>query len=127
MNNAIIISYKTYVIILISDIQAATLLSVSAGCDTVFRVISGFVLDLKTFRSIRPLIYNVFTFMQAVTAVLFPLMTSYTEFLLLCIFEGAVLGIKNAQVFMFQNYLLHNILPFSTSKRATGRASNMIF
>lgn len=80
------------------DIQAATLLSISAGFDTVFRVITGIVLDLKVFRSVRPQIYNGVTFLQGFIAALFPLMTSYSEFMILSAIDGAVQGTKLAQV-----------------------------
>ncbi|XP_045195877.2 monocarboxylate transporter 9-like isoform X2 [Mercenaria mercenaria] len=81
----------------VSEIQAATLLSISAGCDTVFRVLSGIVLDLKVFRSIRPLIYNGVTFLQGIVAALYPLMTNYSEFLAVSAVDGAIQGVKNAQ------------------------------
>lgn len=81
----------------LSEIQAATLLSVSAGFDTVFRVLSGIILDIKMFRSIRPQIYNGVTFLQGTVVALYPLMTSFSEFMTLSAVDGAVQGTKMAQ------------------------------
>lgn len=81
----------------------------------MFRVISGIVLDLKVFRSVRPQIYNGVTFLQGIIAALFPLMTSYSEFMLLSAIDGVVQGTKLAQVNSIRRYttcmhFLHNLL-----------------
>ncbi|KAH3799815.1 monocarboxylate transporter 4-like [Dreissena polymorpha] len=80
-----------------TEIQAATILSISAGCDMVIRVISGFVLDLEFFRNKRPLVFNIVTFFQGSVLFLFPNMTSFSGFALLSVLEGAFTGIKEAQ------------------------------
>ncbi|KAH3797072.1 monocarboxylate transporter 4-like isoform X2 [Dreissena polymorpha] len=80
-----------------TEIQAATILSISAGCDTVIRVISGFVLDLKFFRNKRPLVFNIVTFFQGSVLFLFPHMTSFSGFAWLSVLEGTFTGIKMAQ------------------------------
>ncbi|WAR31471.1 MOT12-like protein [Mya arenaria] len=68
----------------LNNIQAATLMSINAASDTVFRVISGFVLDLKMFRNNRPIIYNIITFFQAATLLCFPFMQNFSGFTFLC-------------------------------------------
>ncbi|KAL4219366.1 solute carrier 16 [Mactra antiquata] len=81
----------------VSEIQAATLLSTGAGFDTVFRILSGIILDLRLFRTVRPQIYNGVTFIQGTLSALYPSMTSYEEFMVLTAADGAVQGIKAAQ------------------------------
>ncbi|XP_052788730.1 uncharacterized protein LOC128223490 [Mya arenaria] len=80
-----------------TDIQAATLMSINAASDTVFRVISGFVLDLKMFRNNRPIIYNIITFFQAATLLCFPFMQNFSGFTFLCVIDGLFNGAKMAQ------------------------------
>ena len=82
----------------LSEFQAASLLSISAGMDTVFRVLAGFVLDMKIFRKRRPIIYNVMTFIHSATVLLKPSAESFASFIVLMCVEGAVQGVKNAQV-----------------------------
>lgn len=82
----------------LTEFEAAYLLSINAGTDTVFRVIAGLVLDFKIFRNKRPIIYNAMTFVQATTVVLIPSMTSFVSFAVLVSVEGVAQGIKNAQV-----------------------------
>ena len=78
--------------------QAAALLSISVGCDTVSRIISGFILDLKTMRSVRPQVYNAVIFLQALVVVLYPFVDTFWEFAILCSVEGALQGVRMAQV-----------------------------
>ncbi|XP_052790345.1 monocarboxylate transporter 9-like [Mya arenaria] len=80
-----------------TDIQAATLMSINAASDTVFRVISGFVLDLKMFRNNRPIIYNIITFFQAAALLCFPFMQNFSGFTFLCVIDGLFNGAKMAQ------------------------------
>ena len=79
-------------------IQAASLVSVNAGCDTVMRVIAGFVLDLKPFRERRPEIFTFITFFQGTVMLLYPTATTFTSFVVLSVFEGMFTGVKQAQV-----------------------------
>ncbi|XP_045183012.2 monocarboxylate transporter 12-like [Mercenaria mercenaria] len=90
----------------ISDIQAAYLLSIIAGSDTVSRVIAGFVLDLKAVRDLRPYIYNVMSFIQCVALFSFPSLQSFKHFTAVCVLHGVVMGTKAAQ----RNVILVDIL-----------------
>ena len=82
----------------LSEFEAASLISISAGMDTVFRVLAGFVLDMKIFRKRRPIIFNVMTFIHSATVLLKPSAESYGSFIVLMCLDGAVQGVKNAQV-----------------------------
>ena len=76
----------------LTDIEAAYLLSIIAGCDTVTRVASGIVMDLKQIRTFRPLIYNVVSFAQCVALFIFPSLRTFGEFVAVCCIHGAVMG-----------------------------------
>ena len=82
----------------LTEFEAAYLLSINAGTDTVFRVIAGLVLDMKVFRTKRPLIFNAMIFLQAVTVFLIPSMGSFVSLAVLVSVEGMAQGTKNAQV-----------------------------
>ena len=84
----------------LSEFEAAYLLSINAGTDTVFRIVAGLLLDMKVFRNKRPIIYNVMTFLQAAVVFLLPSMWSFASFAVLISLEGMVQGVKNAQVIM---------------------------
>jgi len=76
----------------LADIQAAYLLSIIAGSDTVFRVVSGFVMDLKVLRSKRAFIYNGVTYAQCIPMFLIPSCTTFEQFAGVCTFHGALMG-----------------------------------
>ena len=82
----------------LTEIEAAYLVSINAGTDTVFRVLAGLVLDMKVFRDKRPLIFNAMTFLQAVTVFLIPSMWSFASLAVLISIEGAAQGTRHAQV-----------------------------
>ena len=82
----------------LTTFEAAYLLSINAGTDTVFRIIAGLVLDMKVFKNKRPIIYNAMTFIQAVTVFLIPSMWSFVSLAVLVSVEGVAQGTKNAQV-----------------------------
>ena len=82
----------------LTTFEAAYLLSINAGADTVFRIIAGLVLDMKVFKNKRPIIYNAMLFIQAVTLFLIPSMWSFVSFAVLVSVEGVAQGFKHAQV-----------------------------
>ena len=84
----------------LTEFEAAYLVSINAGTDTVFRVLAGLVLDMKVFRDKRPLIFNAMTFLQAVTVFLIPSMWSFASLAVLISIEGAAQGTRNAQVLL---------------------------
>ncbi|XP_052214875.1 monocarboxylate transporter 4-like isoform X2 [Dreissena polymorpha] len=81
----------------LTDIQTAYMLSIIAGSDTVFRVVSGFVLDVKSLRSLRPYIYNAVSFVQCIPMFLFPTLHTFEQFAAVCCLEGVIMGLKTAQ------------------------------
>ncbi|XP_060558521.1 monocarboxylate transporter 12-like [Ruditapes philippinarum] len=81
----------------VTDIQAAYLLSIISGSDIISRVFSGFVLDLKSVRNLRPFIYNLISFIQCISLFLFPSLKSFEHFCAVCVLHGAVMGCKAAQ------------------------------
>ena len=84
----------------LTEFEAAYLVSINAGTDTVFRVLAGLVLDMKVFRDKRPLIFNAMTFLQAVTVFLIPSTWSFASLAVLISIEGAAQGTRNAQVLL---------------------------
>lgn len=76
----------------LTDIQTAYLLSIIAGCDTVSRVISGFLMDMKKVRSFRPYVYNGVSFVQCIAVFLIPSARDFTDFVAICCLHGIVMG-----------------------------------
>ncbi|XP_052788353.1 monocarboxylate transporter 4-like [Mya arenaria] len=93
----------------LTDIQAASLLSIIAGCDTVFRILSGFVLDLKALRKMRPYIFNAVTYAQCIPLFVMPSLKNFEEYAVVCTVHGALMGIKQAQ----RSVILVDILGFN--------------
>ena len=82
----------------LSEFEAAFLLSISAGMDTVFRVIAGLILDMKIFKNKRPIIYNTMAFIQSIIVFSLPSCWSFASFTTLMCLEGMVQGVQMAQV-----------------------------
>ena len=82
----------------LSEFEAAYLLAISAGMDTVFRVIAGLILDMKIFQNKRPIIYNTMTFIQSTIVFSLPSCWSFASFTALMCLEGMVQGVQMAQV-----------------------------
>lgn len=75
-----------------SDTEAAFVISIMGGFDTVGRMGTGFLFDFNRLRPFRPLFYNVFLFMIAVIAFLLPSMDTYVSLCIVAAIFGLLCG-----------------------------------
>lgn len=80
----------------ITDIRAALLVSIFGGSDFVGRLAAA-VMDHKTLKPYRVYIYSVFPLLLSVVAILLTVATNFTEFAVVTVFVGLLVGLYMSQ------------------------------
>ncbi|WAR31081.1 MOT12-like protein [Mya arenaria] len=81
----------------VSQLQAASLVSIIGISDSVARFTSGFVLDMKRVKPYRVLVYNGVMFCVGIVSMVMPSLESFSEFAALSVMFGILSGTYVAQ------------------------------
>ncbi|XP_076090016.1 monocarboxylate transporter 12-like [Mytilus galloprovincialis] len=81
----------------LSGIQGACVMSVAGIFDTIGRIASGFILEIKRLRNFRKLLYNTVMFMLALVIFSLPFTVTFVEFCVVAAIFGLLIGTYTSQ------------------------------
>lgn len=81
----------------LSQQEAALILTISGALDTFGRIVTGFVMDLRPLRPLRPYFFNLLLFIIAGASLLIPSLTTFGSLTIICSVYGFMTGAFIAQ------------------------------